>query len=101
MTATDTTPDITDARTIAGTRRPSRIPRPLRRLAGPVLLVAVWQVLCATGVLSERVMAPPGDVLQAALDLLETGELQRHLLTSLRRVLIGLVFRLSPGGLLA
>ena len=30
--------------------------------AGPLLLLAVWQVLCATGVLSERVMAPPGDV---------------------------------------
>ena len=94
-------PPLADARTIARTRRPSRIPRPLRRLAGPVLLVAVWQVLCATGVLTERVMSPPGDVLQAALDLLETGELQHHLLTSLRRVLIGLVFGVSSGVLLA
>ena len=70
------------------TARRSRIPR--RCVASPALLiVVVWHLLSTTGVLSERVMAPPGDVLQAALDLIETGELQHHLLTSLRRVVTG------------
>lgn len=92
---------LADARSIGRRRRPSRIPRPLRRLAGPVLLVVVWQLLCSTGVLSVRVMSPPGDVLQAGLDLIETGELQHHLLTSLRRVVIGLSIGVSAGVLLA
>jgi sulfonate transport system permease protein len=95
------TPVLTDARSIGRHRRASRIPRPLRRLAGPVLLVALWQLLCSTGVLSGRVMSPPGDVLQAGLDLVETGELQHHLLTSLRRVVIGLSIGVSTGVLLA
>jgi sulfonate transport system permease protein len=95
------TPQLTDARTFSRGTRSSRIPRPVRRLAGPVLLVAVWQVLCVTGVLSDRVMSPPGDVLQAGLDLIETGELQHHLLTSLRRVAVGLSIGVSTGVLLA
>ena len=89
-------------------RRPDDRPPPRRSrirgrcVASPALLiVVVWHLLSTTGVLSERVMAPPGDVLQAALDLIETGELQHHLLTSLRRVVTGLAIGVSAGVLLA
>jgi sulfonate transport system permease protein len=81
-------------------RRP-RIPRPIRRLGGPLLLVAVWQLACSTGILGERTMAPPTDVLAAAGEMIRSGELQTHLLTSLRRVVSGLAIGVTTGVLLA
>jgi sulfonate transport system permease protein len=94
-------PRLTEARTVGRRRRPARIPRGVRRIGGPLLLLAVWQLLCTTGVLNDRVMAPPTDVFSAAVDLLRTGELQHHLLTSLRRVVIGLSIGVTTGVLLA
>jgi sulfonate transport system permease protein len=82
-------------------RRRALIPRPLRRVGGPLILLAVWQLLSVTGVLDERTLAPPTDVFQAGLDMFGTGELQHHLLTSLRRVVVGLAFGITTGVLLA
>jgi sulfonate transport system permease protein len=84
-------------------RHPRRrlVPRPVRRLAGPLLLVAVWQALCSAGVVPARTLAPPSDVVAAAVDLAATGELQHHLLTSLRRVAVGLALGVSTGVVLA
>jgi sulfonate transport system permease protein len=84
-------------------RRPSRrqVPRPVRRLVGPAVLVALWQLLNTTGVLDTRTLAPPSDVLAAAWELLKTGELQQHLLISLRRAATGLAIGVSVGVVLA
>jgi sulfonate transport system permease protein len=84
-------------------RRPSRrqLPRPVRRLIGPVVVIALWQVLCSTGVLGPRTMAPPSDVLSAGWELLQTGELQEHLRISLRRAVTGLAIGVSVGVTLA
>jgi sulfonate transport system permease protein len=101
VAATPAGPDLVSARATAGRTARPRIPRPVRRLCGPLLLVAVWQLLCSAGVLGERTIAPPTDVAQAAIDMLRTGELQRHLLTSLRRVVTGLALGVSTGVLLA
>jgi sulfonate transport system permease protein len=92
---------LTEARSLGRRRRRTIVPRPVRRLGGPLLLVAVWQLLCSAGVLSDRVMAPPTDVVAAAAELIGTGELQHHLLTSLRRVAIGLALGVSTGVALA
>jgi len=82
-------------------RRSLTIPRSVRRLVGPLLLVAVWQALTAGGVVSARTLAPPADVYRAGLELWQAGELQAHLLASLRRAAAGLGIGVSVGVLLA
>lgn len=77
------------------------LPRPVRRLVGPLAVVAVWQVLCSTGVVSARTLAPPSDVVAAGWELLQTGELQEHLLVSLRRAMLGLAGGTAAGVSLA
>lgn len=84
---------------VPGSRRP--VPRPVRRLLGPVLLIGAWIVGSRTGVIDERTLAPPGEVWDAFVELVRTGELQRHLWVSLQRVLLGLGFGVAIGVTLA
>lgn len=72
------------------TRR-ARVPRWLRRTTGPVLLVLVWQLLSATGVLTADVLASPGRIAQVAGELITDGSLPSAMATSLRRVAAGLL----------
>jgi sulfonate transport system permease protein len=78
-----------------------RVPRWLRRLAGPAWLVGLWVVLSATGVISETTLASPGKVWTAFVDLMSTGELQHHIWVSLQRVVIGLALGIAAGVVLA
>jgi sulfonate transport system permease protein len=55
----------------------------------PLLLLALWQTASLAGALPERFLPAPTTVLQTALRLTASGELPRHLLTSLQRVAIG------------
>lgn len=95
------TPSLTEARAFAPRTRRPVVPRPVRRLTGPVGLLIVWWALCAGGVLDERTLAPPGDVLTTAREMLSSGELQEHLLTSLGRVGQGLAIGIAAGLLFA
>jgi sulfonate transport system permease protein len=88
---------LVDPRALAPRTRRTRIPRPIRRLGGPALLLIVWQALCSTGVLSDQLMAPPSDVVSAARDLWQSGELQEHLLISTGRVIQGVVLGVAVG----
>lgn len=81
------------------TRR--RLPRGLRRLCGPALLVLLWWVASATGSLDPRTLAPPGDVVGAFGDLWSSGRLQEHLWASLQRVAWGLSIGITAGVTLA
>jgi sulfonate transport system permease protein len=56
---------LVDPRTVVrkSQRKPS-IPRQLQRLLGPVLLVALWQMLSSTGVFDERTVPPPTRVVR-------------------------------------
>jgi sulfonate transport system permease protein len=92
---------LVELRTGQRHRRRWQVPRPLRRLSGPVALVAVWWLLSAIGVLSPRTLPPPGDVVWAAVDLTRTGELQTALWASLQRVLVGLAIGLTAGLVIA
>ena len=67
-----------------------RLPRPLRRTLGPALILAVWWILSATGVLRPEVLAGPPAILKAAVSLWQAGDLPTALWVSLHRVLIGL-----------
>ncbi|MFI8074572.1 ABC transporter permease [Streptomyces sp. NPDC086033] len=71
--------------------RRTRVPRWLRRTTGPVLLLALWQLLSSTGVLTADVLASPGRIAQVAGDLISDGSLTSAMTTSLQRVAGGLL----------
>ncbi|MER6417751.1 ABC transporter permease [Streptomyces sp. NPDC001137] len=77
--------------------RRTRVPRWLRRTAGPLLLLAVWQLLSSTGVLGSDVLASPGRIAQVAGDLIGDGSLASALGTSLQRVAFGLLLGTAIG----
>lgn len=93
---------LIDAATLS---RPHRtwVPLPtwLRRLAGPALFVALWQLLGALGQINPRILATPSQVAVAAWQLTKDGELGDNLLASLQRVAVGLLIGVSLGVLLA
>ncbi|GGS98749.1 hypothetical protein GCM10010254_18460 [Streptomyces chromofuscus] len=47
----------------------TRVPRWLRCTTGPLLLLALWQLLNSTGVLTADVLASPGRIAEVAADL--------------------------------
>ncbi|MEE2057281.1 ABC transporter permease [Rhodococcus artemisiae] len=55
----------------------------------PVLVLLGWQWASSTGVISSAILPPPSKVFDTAADLWNTGELQTHLLVSVRRIVIG------------
>ncbi|MGW0423245.1 ABC transporter permease [Streptomyces sp. NPDC003015] len=71
--------------------RRTRVPRWLRRTTGPALLLALWQLLSSTGVLTADVLASPGRIAQVAGDLIADGSLTSAMTTSLQRVAGGLL----------
>lgn len=83
-------------------RRPRiPLPRPLRRLAGPLLLLLIWQLLGSLGEIDPRILATPGQVLAAGWELTRNGELASNLFASLQRVAEGLLFGVTAGVVLA
>lgn len=67
------------------------VPRWLRRTVGPLLLLALWQVFSATGVLHPDVLASPGTIARAGADLIADGTLPAAMGVSLQRVAVGLM----------
>ncbi|QYA92810.1 ABC transporter permease [Streptomyces anulatus] len=66
-------------------------PRWVRRAVGPLLLLALWQVFSATGVLHPDVLASPGTIARAGADLVADGTLPAAMRVSLQRVVVGLL----------
>lgn len=56
----------------------------------PILLIVIWQVASATGLLESRVLPAPSAVVAAFWSLLISGELWKHVQVSAGRALIGL-----------
>lgn len=73
------------------------LPRSIQRLLGPVLLLCLWQLLSYLNVFDPRTTPSPATVVLTAFDLIQSGELQNHLLASLQRVLKGLALGLTIG----
>jgi len=81
-----------------------RIPRPrprgraiALRALGPLAILAVWWIACATGVLTPDLLASPPAVLSAALDLWRSGQLAQALGVSLLRAGAGLSIGVLAG----
>ncbi|MGN5631419.1 ABC transporter permease [Streptomyces sp. AC154] len=77
------------------------VPRWLRRTAGPLLLLILWQVFSATGVLHPDVLASPGTIARAGWELIADGTLTSAMAVSLQRVAVGLVLGGAVGTALA
>jgi sulfonate transport system permease protein len=71
--------------------RRTRVPRWLRRTTGPLVLLALWQLLSSTGVLASDVLASPGRIAEVGWDQIDSGSLTSAMATSLQRVAIGLL----------
>jgi sulfonate transport system permease protein len=76
---------------VPASARRTRVPRWLRRATGPLVLLALWQLLSGTGVLASDVLASPGRIAHVGWDLIGSGSLTSAMTTSLQRVAIGLL----------
>ncbi|GAT00397.1 ABC transporter permease [Mycolicibacterium fortuitum] len=79
----------------------ARLPRPLRRLMSPALILAIWTVGSTTGLLNTDLFPPPDQVAATAWRLLSDGQLATHVGTSAVRVLTGTVLGIVIGVVLA
>lgn len=82
-------------------RRPRGLPRIVRRAIGPLVLLAAWYVLSATGLLPAEVLAGPQTVVASAGKLWQSGELPQAIAVSMRRALVGLSIGATIGVSLA
>src|SRR5262245_3662400 len=62
---------------------------PYARLLGPALVLVIWAVAAMSGVLDERVIPAPWDVILSAAQRWQTGSLPADVLTSLGRAASG------------
>ena len=74
---------------------------PFGWLVGPVVLVGLWCLGSATGMLDERTLSAPWTVVETGKQLIEDGKLQENILTSLHRALLGLFFGTVAGVVVA
>ncbi|MGW1893712.1 ABC transporter permease [Streptomyces sp. NPDC002004] len=86
---------------VPSSARRARVPRWLRRTTGPVLLLIVWQILSATGVLATSVLASPGTIARVGGHLIADGSLPSAMGVSLQRVAGGLLLGTVVGTTLA
>ncbi|MFE2628999.1 ABC transporter permease [Streptomyces sp. NPDC004562] len=108
MTTTTTT-TVTEAPPLTGPDRRVRRRRPLTpgrrlpaaRLAGPLLLVALWAAASAAGALDPGAIPAPWTVVETGAHLWTDGTLPDDVLTSLQRAATGFVIGLTAGVVLA
>ncbi len=80
--------------------------RGLRQLISPLLFLALWQGVSASGIVSTQKLPPPTQVWHSALSLITTdsaayGTLQGAMAVSLQRVALGFAFGAGAGLILA
>jgi sulfonate transport system permease protein len=96
--AASAAPELETLRPTLGRRR---LPRPLTRLTGVVLAVALWQLLSSTRVITPDVLGSPWTVARDAGHLIANGELGDAIGVSLQRVAWGLLLGGLVGTVLA
>lgn len=82
-----------------------RLPEQAVVLISPLLLLALWQWSCQSGVFPEQILVSPQRVYEAGVELYQAGELQLHFQQSLARLatgfligsLLGLVYGVALG----
>ncbi|MFC7620889.1 ABC transporter permease [Microlunatus sp. GCM10028923] len=81
----------------AGPGRRFAVPRWLRRISGPALLLILWAVSSQLGLLNRDLFPPPDQVAWAAIELTLSGQLPTHVGWSMLRVLQGSVLGIVLG----
>ncbi|WP_199931343.1 ABC transporter permease [Streptomyces sp. CB02923] len=94
-----TGPELVPVVPVSARRR--GVPRWLRRAVVPVFLLALWQVLSASGALPGDLLASPGTIARTAWTLVSDGTLPSAMSVSLQRVAVGLALGVVAGVLLA
>ncbi|KOG45407.1 MULTISPECIES: ABC transporter permease [Streptomyces] len=92
-------PELVPVVATSARRRP--VPRWIRRTAGPLLLLGLWQLASSLGWLPADTLAPPSTIAAAGADLIGDGTLPGAMAVSLQRVAIGLVIGGTAGTVLA
>jgi sulfonate transport system permease protein len=72
-------------------RRRVTLRAPALRWLSPLLILGLWQLASATGVLPVKTLEAPTAILGTAWELTTSGQLSEALLVSLRRALLGLL----------
>jgi sulfonate transport system permease protein len=70
-------------------------------LGGPLLLLIIWQLAVTVGHVPANKIPAPSSVMTALRELISSGQLGTALLTSVRRVVLGLLLGISIGSALA
>lgn len=70
---------------------------PLAALVAPLVLLALWQLACLSGVFPPQVLVPPSEVARTLWSLAGTGELERHIGESMFRLGMGYVIGAVAG----
>ncbi|WP_433611106.1 ABC transporter permease [Prescottella agglutinans] len=99
------TKDVAAVESIESSAAPEGTPSrrswtPLLRLISPLVLLVLWQALSSAGVVSDKTLASPAQVLAAAAELWSDGSLQDALAVSVQRVLLGAVLGIAVAVLL-
>ncbi|GAB2658416.1 ABC transporter permease [Prescottella soli] len=92
--------DATDAAAPERAKQPGRSWKPLLRLISPLVLLVLWQVVSSAGLVSDKTLASPAQVISAAAELWSDGSLQDALAVSVQRVLLGVVLGVAVAVLL-
>ena len=82
-------------------RRRKRLPRELRGVLGPLLLLALWGALSWTGLVDGQVFPAPQEVISAAIDQARLGTLGPNILASMVRAYGGLAIGVAIGVVVA
>jgi sulfonate transport system permease protein len=88
---------------LTGARSTGKLPGAgvLRRLAGPALLLVLWEAATALSGVDPELLPGPRNVVLAARELIDAGELFPNLRVSLLRVAQGLAIGVTAGTLVA
>jgi len=78
----------------------ARYARPLLGLALPVGLALAWEIAVRMGLSDGRLVPPPSRIYQEFAELWQAGELQRHLIATVLRVIVGFGLGTVAGTLL-
>lgn len=66
-------------------------------ILSPLLVLVLWEMLVRTGVLDRRFFPAPTTVVLVLLEMIQTGEIFDHLVSSLQRIIAGFILGAIPG----
>jgi sulfonate transport system permease protein len=90
-------PDITESPT---PNRLRRYARPALGLLLPVGIALAWELIVGLGLSNGRLVPPPTKIFATIMELARSGELARHIMATLTRVVLGFGLGVIAGSLL-